>query len=124
MANKASDKKKPATPMPVSERAKQFSPFAALKGLPEALAKKEHIPVPRQNLSDEQAEAINRTLLGLRRGEIVTAVWYDGERQEYVQLTGVVSDVDLVARVLHIGAHAIPFAGLADLIAAEREGIS
>lgn len=27
--------------MPVSERAKQFMPFAALKGLPEALEKKE-----------------------------------------------------------------------------------
>lgn len=123
MANKASDKKKPATPMPVSERAKQFSPFSALKGLSEALAKKEHIPVPRRELSDEQAEAINRTLLEVQRGEVVTAVWYDGEGQDYVQLTGIVSDVDLIARVLRIGSHAIPFAGLADLIAAEREGL-
>ena len=28
---------KPAHPMPIEERAKQFMPFAALKGLPEAL---------------------------------------------------------------------------------------
>lgn len=122
MANKANDKKKPATPMSISERAKQFSPFAALKGLSEALAKKEHLPVARRELSDEQAESINRTLLASQRGDVVTAVWYDGERQEYVQLTGVVSDVDLVSRVLHIGSHAIPFAELADLILEGREG--
>ena len=32
---------KPENKMPLSERAKQFLPFAALKGLPEALAEKE-----------------------------------------------------------------------------------
>ncbi len=32
---------KPRHKMPVEERAKQFMPFAALKGLPEALAAKE-----------------------------------------------------------------------------------
>ena len=120
MANK-SKKSKPASPMPVSERAKQFSPFSALKGLSEALAKKEHIPIPRRELSEEQTEAINRTLLALQRGEVVTAVRYDGDRQDYVQLTGMVSEVDLVARVLHIGSYAIPFAELTDLIAEERE---
>lgn len=124
MANKASAKKKPAAPMPISERAKQFSPFSALKGLSEALAKKEHIPVPRMTLSEEQAEAINRTLLTIQRGDVVTAVRYDGEWQEYVQLTGVVSDVDLVSRLLHIGSHAIPFADLTDLIPAESEELS
>ena len=120
MANKASDKKKPASPMPVSERAKQFSPFSALKGLSEALEKKEHTPVPRKSLSDEQAEAINRTLLAIQRGDVATAVRYDGEMQEYVQMTGIVSDVDLIARLLHIGSYAIPFSELADLIAEER----
>lgn len=33
--------KKPAEPMPISERAKQFLPFAALTGLDEALRAKE-----------------------------------------------------------------------------------
>ena len=81
----------------------------------------------RQALSEEQTEAINRTLLELQQGEVVTAVWYDGEGQEYLQLTGVVTAVDLVAHVLHISAHSIPFSELADLIPAvqtEREGSS
>lgn len=34
-------KKKPMQPMPVAERAKQFLPFAALKGFEEALARVE-----------------------------------------------------------------------------------
>lgn len=33
---------KPRNKMPVADRAKQFMPFAALKGLPEALLRKEY----------------------------------------------------------------------------------
>ncbi len=33
---------KPKNKMPIADRAKQFMPFAALKGLPEALLRKEH----------------------------------------------------------------------------------
>ncbi len=33
---------KPKNKMPIADRAKQFMPFAALKGLPEALLQKEH----------------------------------------------------------------------------------
>ena len=45
---------RPRVKMPISERAKQFMPFAALKGLPEALLKKEReqgggvLPIARQ----------------------------------------------------------------------------
>lgn len=53
--------KKPRTKMPISERAKQFMPFAAVKGYHEALAKKEHITVPKNELTDDMAE-----LLGLQ----------------------------------------------------------
>ncbi len=34
---------KPKNKMPIADRAKQFMPFAALKGLPEALAARENI---------------------------------------------------------------------------------
>lgn len=37
--------------MPVEDRAKQFMPFAALKGLPDALAARERIIVPKTELS-------------------------------------------------------------------------
>ena len=43
--------------MPIEDRAKQFMPFAALKGLPEALAAREKIIVPRAELSEEVLNA-------------------------------------------------------------------
>ena len=41
--------------MAAADRAKQFLPFAALKGLPEALAKKERVAVPKIVLSEDMA---------------------------------------------------------------------
>ena len=38
---------KPKYPMPVSQRAKQFMPFSALKGLEEALEKKERLALSK-----------------------------------------------------------------------------
>lgn len=45
---------KPKYKMPIEERAKQFMPFAALKGLPEALADKER-------LAESMAENLENT---------------------------------------------------------------
>lgn len=45
---------RPRAKMPVSERAKQFMPFAAVKGLDEALQQKRHERelIPRAELSE------------------------------------------------------------------------
>lgn len=40
------------------ERAKQFMPFAALKGYPDALRKKEKIVVPKMELSEDYEEEL------------------------------------------------------------------
>lgn len=72
--------------MPLKERAKQFMPFAALKGLPEALAEVEKITVPRAELSEEQAAALSETLNRAQKGDVVTAEYY--EKGAYVLLTG------------------------------------
>ena len=42
--------------MSMSNRAKQFVPFDALKGFQEAVRKKEKMPVPRKELAEEKAE--------------------------------------------------------------------
>lgn len=44
------------------DRAKQFMPFAALKGYPEALRKKEKIVVPKIELPEEYQEELDRKL--------------------------------------------------------------
>ena len=44
------------------QRAKQFAPFSALKGLEEALAEKEREYEPQAELSDDAAEELDRCL--------------------------------------------------------------
>ncbi len=59
--------------MPNAQRAKQFMPFAALRGYGDALAEKEIAFVPRSLLSEEDAALLDQTLrelaAALRRGE-------------------------------------------------------
>lgn len=91
---------KARAPMPRENRAKQFMPFAALKGLPEALRKKEKIRVPRKEIPEDKAAEIDAALQGLERGQVITVVYYCNE--EYIQLTGAVSRLDTQKRILQL----------------------
>ncbi len=82
------------------DRAKQFMPFAALKGYPEALRKKEKVTVPRMEFSEEYQEELDRKLRRIRKNDIVTVVYYS--QGEYLKLTGMVARIDETARVLKI----------------------
>jgi len=93
--------------MPVSDRAKQFSPFAAIRGLEEALAEKEKIPVPRPEYSEEMNEKINKKLCRLKKGEHASVKYYGNE--EFLWAEGVVEKIDTVGRVLKIGDIKISF---------------
>ncbi len=105
--------------MPREERAKQFMPFAALKGYPDALRKKERAVVSRRELSEEYAGELDRKLRQMRKNDIVTAVYF--KRGEYLKVTGMVTGIDRTARILRIVNTKIPFGDLYDLIL-ERKG--
>jgi len=64
--------------MTVADRAKQFAPFSALRGLPEELAQKERIYQPRKILSSDMAEQLDRMLQTVHPGHMVTVVYYRG----------------------------------------------
>jgi hypothetical protein len=86
--------------MPRAERAKQFMPFAALKGYEEALRRKEKIVVPKAEVSEEYAEELDRKLRSIQKMDVVTVVYFcEGE---YIQRTGVVSRIDETARILKV----------------------
>ncbi len=105
--------KRPENKMPVSERAKQFMPFAALKGLPEALRAKEKIIVPKVELSPEMAEELDRKMHRLTRGEIITAIhFYHGE---YIKTSGMIARIDETSRILQIVNTKIAFDDLLDI---------
>lgn len=92
------------------ERAKQFMPFAALKGYEDALRKKEKVTVPKAQLCPERQEELDRILRQIRRNDMVTAVYF--QEGEYVKLTGMVSRIDGTARILKIVDTKIDFENL------------
>ena len=88
------------------ERAKQFMPFAALKGYPEALQKKEKIVVPKVELSEDYQEELNRILLQVKVNDMITVTYF--QKDEYLKVTGMVSKIDKSARFLQIVHTKIP----------------
>ena len=95
------------------ERAKQFLPFAALKGYPAALRRKEKIVVPKVEFSEDDQERLDRRLRQIRVQDVVTAVYF--REGEYLKVTGMVSRIDRTARVLKIVNTKIPFDDLYDV---------
>lgn len=96
------------------ERAKQFMPFAALKGYPDALRKKEKIVVPKMELSEEYQEELDHKLRKVQKNDMVTVVYFC--KNEYLKLTGMVSRIDESSRILKIVNTRIAFEDLYDII--------
>ncbi len=82
------------------ERAKQFMPFAALKGYEEALRQKEKIVVEKIELSEEMKEELDRQFRMIQKNDMVSVVYY--AEREYLQITGMVTKVDADARVIRV----------------------
>lgn len=95
------------------DRAKQFMPFAALKGYPDALRKKEKIVLPKAELSDEYKEELNGRLRMVHKNDVITVVYF--YKNEYLKLTGMVSRIDETARILKIVNTKISFEDIYDI---------
>ena len=104
---------KPRPKMTVADRAKQFAPFSALRGLPEELAQKEKVYQPRKVLSSDMAEQLDRMLQTVHPGHMVTVVYYRGG--QYRQKTGMVARVDCRLRLLQVVEEEIPFDDLFEI---------
>lgn len=81
-------------------RAKQFMPFAALKGYEAALREKEKIIVEKIELSEERKEELDRKVRDIQRNDMVKVVYFQDE--EYLEITGMVSRLDVDARILKV----------------------
>lgn len=129
-------------PMPLEQRAKIFSPFAALRGFEEAIDEKRALYVEKRELSGEEREALDRTLSRLleqtpnlraaRERRLTAAVTYYvpcadenheayGCRGSYETVSGVVWKVDPVLRKsLLIGEKEIELADIAGITLLEE----
>ena len=103
----------PAGRMPVSDRAKQFMPFSALRGLNEALSRKERIIVERPILSEDRLSELDTMIRRLSSGMIVTVIYYsDGS---YIQITGMFAGIDEHNRLLRVVNTRIAFDDIVDV---------
>ena len=82
------------------DRAKQFAPFAALKGFDEALRAKEKIIVEKPRLSEEERDELDRNLHTIERGNLVKVNYYEDD--ECLEMTGVLSKVDMDAGYIKV----------------------
>lgn len=103
--------------MPVSERAKQFMPFAAVKGLDEALKRKEKEMMPKKELSEEKAAELNLIFSRLKKGSVITAIYYG--TGEYIQITGKITMLDVVNRLMRIEDTVVSFDDIRDICISE-----
>ena len=103
-------------PMSQAMRAKQFMPFKALTGLDEALAERERIIVPKKELSEHTIEELNKKLCSLKKGQIVTIVYYGMYEQNYKQLTGPVEKIDAYWKSVQLGNVQIHFSEISDIL--------
>lgn len=86
-------------PMDVGRRAKQFAPFAALRGLDETIRQQEVIYEPRKELSDDQKQELDMKLRMLSYGMRIQATYFVKKQEhqmigQYHTITGKVEFFD------------------------------
>lgn len=95
------------------ERARQFMPFAALRGYYDLIHEAEYVPEPKRPLTEEHSLALSQTAAQVKPRALVRATYYNGSA--YVPITGVVSQVSCDLRMIRIVKTTIPFDDLWEL---------
>lgn len=96
-----------------SERAKQFIPFSALKGLDEELKRAEKVLCQKRELLEDEAEELNRKLTDIEAGSRIEIEYY--RMGEYVKKKGTVKRVDDVYRVIEVDDKKIKISSIVSL---------
>lgn len=84
----------------MSDRARQFLPFDALKGFKDLIKEVERVKVNKKELTEENIERLSKTILSLEKGMMVKVIYF--EQDEYLKLEGIVSKIDITNRFIMI----------------------
>ncbi len=109
---------KPREKMPISERAKQFMPFSALKGLNEALAEKELRYDEMPHLTDEEVDSINNTLAKIKPHDSIILDFNRFGRNRHIE--GAVQRYDTALRAIEVNSVQISFDEIYNIILKEK----
>ena len=101
------------TKMDRENRAKQFAPFSALKGLEELIHEQEKVYVIKRDLSEESQKELNRKLCLLQPGDFVSVEYY--RNGAYHTMIGTVEKINSSGKFLIINETKIEFDRLYDI---------
>ena len=98
-----------------SDRAKQFMPFDAMKGLKEALREREerHNRVDKRILSDENIQKISNQLQRLSVGDCISVTCYRGFHE--IVLSGKLTQIDFAFKFIYVDDEKILFDDIYDI---------
>ena len=97
----------------MSDRARQFMPFSALKGFHELVREKERVITAKKELSEDDARELSEKLSLLKKGTMVKITCFCSG--EYIKIEGVVTAVDFTFRRLTVVKTKIDFDNISEI---------
>lgn len=94
-------------------RAKQFMPFASLKGYFDLIREEQRIKEPKKSLSEEGATVLSFKLNQVKKGMLVKITYYNVDAYETME--GIVSNFDDTFRNITVVKKMIPFDDILDI---------
>lgn len=97
----------------MSDRARQFMPFSALKGFSELVKEKERVVVAKKELSEDDLRELSEKILMLKKGMMVQITHFC--RGEYIKTEGMITNVDLTFRRMSVVKTEIKFDDISEI---------
>ena len=97
----------------MSERARQFMPFASLRGYYDLISETQRLKEDKRELSEDDIAKLNEKLLQIKKGMIIEVVYYDVD--SYVKLEGMVAYIDTTFKNITIIKTTIDFEDIFDI---------
>ncbi len=101
-----------------AERAKQFMPFAALRGFEELIREREIVPETKSELTEEDAAVLSEAVKKVKKGDIVRIKYYCGNG--YLTDEGIVAGVNIYMRNITVVKKKISFDDIKELNILQR----
>ena len=98
-----------------ANRAKQFLPFASLRGYYDEILKRQRILEPKRELTEADQERLSNLISQLKKGTLIKVRHY--VRDAYDDTEGMLTQIDMVNRTLTIVKNKIAFDDLSDISA-------
>ena len=88
------------------DRAKQFLPYASLRGFEDVVESRRDLKCPRRELMEDAAEELSRKLVSLSAGALCRVTYYLSDK--YVTEVGKLKRVDDIKRRLIFESFTVP----------------